>query len=98
MFLQRLTSARRSLYDGQFLGEGQLQRFHLRVIKPQLLHRGPLGLSQTVKRQETLLHLPPRVRNAVKVVYVISLQICRGLHIFVALHNVPEEVVEQIVP
>ena len=49
MAFQCVTSARRSLYDGQLLSEGQLEGFHLRLIQPQLLHSRPGLFLEAVK-------------------------------------------------
>lgn len=84
---QDLTGTRRTLYDGQFLGEGQLEGFHLRVIQAQPLLSRPCLFIKAVKGWKTLLLL--RVSNATQVVRISSFQISRGLHISIAFHDVP---------
>lgn len=90
-----LTSAWRSLYDGQLLSEGQPEGFHLGVIELQFLLLGPVGFSQAVKGRRSHLVLPRRVGNALKVVCAISSQVSWRFHIFVALDDVPGEMMEK---
>lgn len=84
---QDLTGARRTLYDGQLLGDGQLEGFHLGLVQTQPLLSGPSPFIQAVKAWQSLLML--RVSNATQIINVSSFQISRGLHISIAFHDVP---------
>ena len=84
--LSCLTSARGSLYDGQFLRERQLEGFHLRLIQPQLLLPRPGVLLQAAKGLHVVLKVG--VGNIFQIQSVYFTHISWVMHIWVALHDV----------